>query len=234
MVKKKWERRDSSREFLVSALKSNAGSTVLDIGAGTGAWAVLMARHAAGVTAVEPSRAMAEILIEKVRTERIENITVVDGIWPDVSVGPHDYVLASHSIYGAADFRAFVLKMSDTARRACFLLLRVPFTDAIMARAAMHVWGQPYDSPNFQIAYNALLQIGVYPNVIMESPKGWRPWTNSSLGEALEEMKSRLDLSDTNQHDEYLIGLLEGELREENGRVVWPAGNQSALVYWDT
>jgi len=233
MVKKRWDSHDSSREFIVSALKSNPGSTVLDIGAGTGSWALLLAKHAASVTALEPSEAMTEMLIENMEAEGIDNITVVDGRWPDVSTAPHDYVLASHSVYGASDFRTFVLKMRGTARRACFLLLRVPFVDAIMARAAMHVWGQPHDSPNFQIAYNALLQIGIYPNVVMESPRGWRPWENKSFDEALAEVKSRLDIWDRNQYDEYLTALLEQELKEENGRVVWPAGNQSALVYWD-
>jgi SAM-dependent methyltransferase len=233
MVKRKWENKDSSREYIISVLKSNPGSTALDIGAGTGAWSLLMAEYAEQVTALEPSDAMAEILMEKMSAEKKENIRIVKGTWPDISLEPHDYVLSSHSIYGVVDFKSFVLKMVETMRKACFLLVRVPFNDAIMAKAAMRVWGQPYDSPNFQIAYNALLQMGIYPNVLMETPEGWTPLVNNSLDDALAEMKSRLDIVDNSDHDEYLTDLLTQELKEENGRFVWPVGNQSALVYWN-
>jgi len=233
MVKKKWEHLDSSRGYIISVLKENPGATVLDIGAGTGAWALLMAGYAARVTAVEPSDAMAEILMEKMKTEKTDNIAIIKGEWPRISVEPHDYVFASHSMYGASDVRAFINKMIETARKACFLLMRVPFADAVMAKAAMHVWGQPYDSPNFQIAYNALLDMGVYPHVRMESPAGWPPWENNSIDEALADLKNRLDIGENNKHDDFLKNLLSGALKENNGKFVWPTGNQSALVYWE-
>lgn len=234
MVRKKWENSDSSRKYILSTLKRNPGSTVLDIGAGTGAWALLFAEHSTYVTALEPSDAMTQILKEKMDAEKKDNIRIVKGTWPEAQVEPHDYVFASHSMYGVADFKSFILKMVNTARKACFLLTRVPFIDALMAKIAMKIWGQPYDSPNFQIAYNALLQMGIYANVLMESPEGWTPWTNDSLEEAVLEAKSRLDILETNHYNEWLTQLLGQELKQENGRIIWPVGNQSALIYWET
>ena len=233
LVQKKWEHRDSSREFIISTLRRNPGSTVLDIGAGTGAWSLLMAEHAARVTALDPSEAMTQVLQDKIRQHNIDTITILNGTWPAVSVEPHDYVLASHSMYGDPDFQSFIEKMTVTAKKSCFLVMRVPFTDTIMAKAAMKIWGQPHDSPNFQIAYNALLQMGIYPNVLMESSAGWSPWSHDSLEDALDETKRRFGLQENTEHDAYLTGLLKKELKKNKGRYVWPVGNQAALVYWE-
>ncbi|MFH0727539.1 MAG: methyltransferase domain-containing protein [Pseudomonadota bacterium] len=232
MVKKRWAKPDSSREFIVETLQRTPGATVIDIGAGTGAWSVLMAPHATGVTALEPSAAMQEVLTENLASFNIDNVTIQGGEWPNTEVEPHDFVFASHSMYGCRDFKAFVEKMVTVSRKRCILLLRAPLPDSIMADAARYALGQPYDSPNFQIAFNALLQMGLFPNVLMES-EVWDPWTSPSLAEALGEIKRRLGLTEDSRHDDYFMGLLREKVTEENGRVVWPKETRSAMVYWD-
>jgi cyclopropane fatty-acyl-phospholipid synthase-like methyltransferase len=52
------------------------GARVLDIGAGPGNWALLLARTAAHVTALEPSDAMVDILQTRIEAEGISNITI--------------------------------------------------------------------------------------------------------------------------------------------------------------
>jgi hypothetical protein len=141
-------------------------------------------------------------------------VTIVEGGWPEADAAPHDVVLCSHALYGVADFAAFVRKMEATALRRCYLLLRVVTPDGVMAEAARHVWGQPYDSPNFQVAYNALLQLGIFANVLLEDTGLWKPWTNAT-------------------HDAFLRDLLARHLTEIDGQWVWPRGTRSALVYWD-
>ena len=74
-----------------------------------------------------------------------------------------------------------------------------------MAQAAMLVWGHPYDSPNFQIAYQILLEMGIFPNVIMENEHLWKQWRNNSLEEALAELKGRLGLIEDQQYDQRLM-----------------------------
>ncbi len=233
MVEKRWSKPDSSRQFIASILEKNSGSTVLDIGAGTGAWSVYLAPYAKEVTALEPSDAMGGILAEKLETQCIDNIRLVKGSWPEIDISAHDYILASHSMYGETNFTAFIQKMISTARKTCFLVLRVPFADAIMAKAAQWIWDQPYDSPNFQVAYNALLQMGIYPNVLMETGEPWEPWSNDSMEDALEEIKNRFGVHDTKEHDYFFMSLLEGQLTEQDGKFLWPVGNRSALVCWD-
>jgi 2-polyprenyl-3-methyl-5-hydroxy-6-metoxy-1,4-benzoquinol methylase len=229
-VKRKWVRPDSSREFILSAI--GADSTVLDIGAGTGAWSILMAPHAKHVTAVEPSGSMIKVMRESLQAENIANVSIVQGSWPDVTVEPHDFSLCSHAMYASTDLAGFVLRMVACTRRICFLLLRAPSIDSIRAEAARHIWGQPLDSPNFTIAYNVLLQAGIYANVQMENTGLWKPRTSSSLQEALINMRRFLGLGESGEHDEYLMGLLHRRLVWKDGQYVWPPEVRSALVYW--
>jgi precorrin-6B methylase 2 len=154
MVDKRWSKPDSSRDFLIRKLQATPGSTLLDIGAGTGKWSLLASPHAAKVTALDPSPSMQQVLREKIIAEKITNIEILTGTWPEAAMAPHDYVLASHSMYGVKNFKAFVNKMTATATKGCIMVLRVPFADSIMAKAATQVFGQPYDSPNYQVAYN--------------------------------------------------------------------------------
>lgn len=232
-VQRRWAKPDSSRAFIAADLEQHPGETVLDIGAGTGAWVVYLARYAHHVTALDPAQAMLDVLRENVAAEGLTNVSVIEGGWPDADVAPHDVVLCSHSLYGIANFERAVRKLAATARRRCYLLLRVVTPDGLMAQAARRVWGQPYDSPNFQVGYNALLQMGIFANVVMEDSGLWKPWVNASLDEALAEMKRRFDLVNDPTHDAFLRDLLARHLTEEDGQWVWPRGTRSALVYWD-
>jgi SAM-dependent methyltransferase len=234
-VRERWARPDSSRKTVIAALQTQPGATVLDIGAGTGAWACLLARHARLVTAVEPSPTMIEVMEENLAAEGIGNVQIVQGSWPDVSVAAHDFSLCSHAMYGYSDLPAFIRSMIEVTRRTCFLVMRAPLADGLLAEAAMRVWGQPHDSPNFQVGYNAMLQMGFFPNVLMEDTGLWEPWTNNSLEDALSEVKRRLGLADVehSEHDAFLENLLRRRLAWQDGQYVWPPGVRSALVYWE-
>ena len=108
MVLKRWQQRDSSRDFVISQLKQHPGSTVLDIGAGTGAWSCLMAGHARSVTAVEPSEGMLTVMQENLAQQGIDNVAIVQDTWPEAEVEPHDFSLCAHALYGCADLERFM------------------------------------------------------------------------------------------------------------------------------
>ncbi len=224
----------SSRLFIASTLENNPNSTLLDIGAGIGDWCAFLAPYAREITALEPSDDMGEMLTETIKAGNVNNVELVKGNWPGIDIEPHDYTLASHSMYGETDIKSFIKKMKSISRKGCFVVSRVLFADTIMARAAQRTMGQPYDSPCFQVLYNVLLQMGIYPNVLMETGKTWKSWSNDSLEEALDEVKNRLGVRETDQYDDYLVSLLKAELTQKDGKLVWPAGNGSALMYWDT
>ena len=231
-VKRRWATPDSSRDFVVAQLKAHPDWTALDIGGGTGAWASLMAQHARQVTVVEPSPAMREVMRENLSATGVSNVTIVEGKWPDIQVGTHDLTLCAHAMYGLPDFAAFVHSLEAATRNLCVLVMRAPIREGLMAQAAMRVWGQPYDSPDFQVAYSALLQMGIFPNVLMENSGLWEPWSNPGLEEAYAEIKRKLNVPDPSEHDAFLWNLVKGNLTYEDGQYLWPRGVRSALVYW--
>jgi hypothetical protein len=113
------------------------------------------------------------------------------------------------------------------------MLMRAPAHDGIMAQAAMRVWGQPHDSPNFQVAYGAMLQMGIYPHVLMGDPDQWPPWTSDSFAAAMDEVKRRLGLKSSSAGDAFLFDLLKSRLTFRDGKYVWPKEVRSVLVYWE-
>jgi 2-polyprenyl-3-methyl-5-hydroxy-6-metoxy-1,4-benzoquinol methylase len=231
-VRRRWAKPDSTRTFLVALLKAMPDSTVLDIGAGTGKWIVWLAPHAKRVTAIEPSSAMIEKMQANLASEQIRNVEIVQARWQETSVAQHDIALCSHAMYGIADFAEFINKMQAATRHTCALLLRAPTMDGVMAEAAMKIWGHPYDSPNYHIALNALFQMGIFPNVLMEEPASWTPWAHASLDEAFVEIKQRFRLGEQTEHDEFLRDLLRRRLTWQDGKFVWPSGMRTALIFW--
>jgi len=229
-VVRRWSRPDSSRDYVQSQVDGD--TTVLDIGAGTGSWTLLLAKQAKHVTAVDPSRAMLEVLQENVQASGLSNVSVVYGGWPDAQVEPHDLTLCAHAMYGYPDFPHFIQRILDVTRRRVCLLVRMPVPDGVMAAAATRVWGQPHDSPNGTIAYNALLQMGIFPDVLMEDTGAWGEWKNASIDEALDETRRKLGLHGPSEHDDYLRGLLAERLTWDGEQYVWPASMRSALITW--
>ena len=231
-LNRRWAKTDSTRDFIVAQLDAHPGATLVDIGAGTGRWAITFAQHARQITAIDSSTTMIQAMRENLRAEKIENVRVVQGTWPHVQIEPHDFSFCSHAMYASADFPAFIRSMMQITRRVCFLLMRATTINGIMAEAATHLWGHPYDSPNFQVAYNALLQMGIFPNVLMADTGLWDPWTSPSLDAALVEIKRRFGLTQTNAHDEFLTDLLRRRLTLVEDKYVWTPSVRSVLVYW--
>ena len=230
-VREKWEKPDSTRDFILTILEPN--TSILDIGAGTGSWSILFSKYLRKVTAIEPSKAMRKVFQEKIRENRINNIEILPEKWPESNPEPHDFVFCSHAMYGVPDFPAFVQKMVDCSLKMCFLLIRAPSSDGLITEAFQQIWKQPHDSPNFTIAYNILIQMGIYANVLFEEPGREFFIACASEEEAFFELKRRLGLLDFDEYDSYLYDLLRRRLIKQDGQYLWPGGSRSALVYWD-
>jgi len=230
-VSRRWQQKDSSREFILS--QTSAESTLLDIGAGTGAWALLLAPRVRRVTAIDPSDAMIAVMRENIARQNIQNISIVKGSWPEVDVEQHDFSFCSHAMYGCPELPAFIRKMESCTRRTCFLLMRAPSLDSIQSEASRYLWGHPLDGPNFVVAYNVLLQMGIYANVSMENTGLWASRTSPSLESALTRLKRFMGFIDSSEHDSFFMDILRRRLVWKDGSYAWPQEMRSALIYWD-
>jgi SAM-dependent methyltransferase len=135
--------------------------TLLDIGAGTGRFALPLARRVRRVTALDYSPAMLAILRQKARDAGITNITAVEAALETMAVPPHDVVLAAWSLYRQIDIvaaltaligattRTLVIAASDTAQAP-----HHPFLRDIWGRH-----GEP-EHPVYLYLLGALRQLG--------------------------------------------------------------------------
>jgi SAM-dependent methyltransferase len=231
-VKKRWKTPDFTREWLRKLLESNPDSSFLDIGAGTGAWSCFAAPLCKYVTALEPSQSMISILSDNIQNHDLKNVHIIKQAWPAKLQDTHDITLSAHSLYGCSDFASCIKEMNDITNYTCILLLRAPLTHGLTAEISRKIWGHPHDSPNFQIAYNALLQMGILADVVIENNTLWRPWEYDSFESAFCDIKKKMGIPDTTRYDSWLMQILRKKLVKSNNHYLWPDTVRSALVYW--
>ena len=227
--RKNREKSDVLLDFVKNDLRP--GEIVLDIGAGTGRWTVPLAKVAAKVTAVEPAGAMMEILKGNVQGAGVNNVEFVQAAWEAAGVERHDIVTCAHAMYMSADFGAFVRKMEAKARRRCYMAMRLFPIDGIIQEVSEEITGLRHDGPNFIVGYNALYQMGIYGNVLIEDSN--RHWTDDTVESAFARAKRHLHLEDDTEYDRLIHETLKRRLTYKDGVYTWPDGMHSVLVWWD-
>lgn len=220
---------DPLLDFILDRLEPEM--TVLDIGAGIGRLTLPIAGKARHVTAVEPLSGMRQVLMERVSSRGLANVTAVDAPWMEAELPPHDVAIAAHATYTTPDLIGYVRKMDRCARRTCYLAFRIPAHDGVIGELSQRIRGQWHDSPNFIVGYNLLLSAGFYPNVFME-PTPSRYWTDPTLDHAVARAKRHLHLTDSS-HDATIREVLSRRLTPLKGAFHWPDGMRSALLWWD-
>jgi SAM-dependent methyltransferase len=222
------ERPDQLLDFVLKRI--DGGTTVLDIGAGTGRWTIPLANIAKTVTAVEPSSAMLDSLNKNIADAKLNNIQATQSSWEDVITEPHDIAVCAHAMYASPDLASFVRKIESYTTRTCYLAIRLPPSDGIIGELSLAIYGRYHDSPNAIIAYNALYSIGIYANVLVESDI-YR-WTDNTFEGAFARAKRHLRLQSSTTYDTLIRDTLAKRLSLLNGRYIWPDGMRSALLWW--
>lgn len=141
----------------------DAESTVLDVGAGSGAFAVPLAKTARIVTAVEPAPGQIARLKDGAASEGVTNIRVVQKRWEDADlreVGRHQVVIAAHSL-SMDDIRAALQKLCDAAEQRLFI---VHFVDHDLEQPLRDLIGYR-STPDYIYPYNVLYGMGYRPDV---------------------------------------------------------------------
>ena len=202
-------------------------STVLDIGAGTGAFAVPLAQVVKKVTVVEPSKEMCLHLRNK--TEELTNIHIINQRWEDVSleeVGLHDMVIAAHSLYDIIDIKTALEKMLSVAKKHLYIIMG---TGKIKAYA--DIWQhfkkeEFHSSPSFIYLYNVLYELGVLANV--EIVKISLNQVYGSINQAVANWQMRLGLEPAQRSE--LQSYLLNRLEESAGKYCLPGEGRTAII----
>lgn len=144
--------------------------TLLDVGAGTGRFALPLAQYVKSVTALDHSRAMLNVLSQKKRRLEIENIEVIEAAWEDALIEPADVVLAAWSLYRQIDLLPALQKLIDATRRT--LIIIESDDDAPRSAYPHHhlvseIWGIPprQTLSKYLIFLGALWQLGYQADV---------------------------------------------------------------------
>src|SRR5215467_1739746 len=225
--------RTDDREVNRLAQELTPATTLLDVGAGAGRFALPLALRCKHVTVVEPSPSMGETLRHLAAEAGIENITIVARRWEEAEVEPADIVLSAHVIYSLEDIGPFVVKLAQHARQKVYMptFMRPP-----RARYAPF-WSQVYgedkrELPGVAELMQVLWELDIYPNLEMYAPVPVRPFKDWQR--ALDTLRSRLCVTPDTTHDTRLQqALRELLIATPEGYVIKGAPpGRLALISW--
>lgn len=137
---------DSYRETL-NAIQSLLlpGDTLLDVGAGSGRFALPLAQSVKQVTALDLSPDMLAILEDRSADTGTSNIQTLRGTWEDTPIEPHDVVLAAWSLYRQRDILTSLRKLIGATRRTLIIVdgdyAPRPDDDPPHERLKTDIWG---------------------------------------------------------------------------------------------
>jgi SAM-dependent methyltransferase len=228
-AKKQSERFDPLLDFVLK--NTNRNTTALDIGAGSGRWTVPLASTCKIVTAIEPSVDMREILGQNIGAAGLTNVRIVPDPWEEALIGQHDISVCAHAMYSNPDLASFIHKLELHTRKTCYLAIRLPPVNGIIGDLSFAIYGRYHDSPNAIIAYNALYELGICANVLVEN-EIYR-WENNTYEDAFSRAKHHLHLNLTDKYDTLVKETLRRRLIRADNSLMWPDGMRSALLWWN-
>ena len=210
--------------------------TVLDVGAGTGRHAIPMASRARSVTALDPSPAMLRFLREDAAAADLDNVTVVEGEWPEAAaqVPEVDIAISAHVLYPIEEVVSFLGALDHQARRICILHLMVwqPWFDLIGLWEAVH-GEERLPQPTAIDAVNVLHQLGCHANMEVNWVDTPRPFDD--MDDAMDRFAESMAVGEDAERRGRLRKALSARLRAlGDGRLAFEEGRYPvATVWWE-
>jgi SAM-dependent methyltransferase len=202
---------------------------LLDVGAGSGRFALPLARHVREVIAVEPSAAMRRRLEAEAASQGLTNLTIVPTRWEQAPLLTAEVVLCAHVLYPLPDIVPFLARLDAAAQRECFVYLRERHLDELTSAAWERWHGEPRClPPTGSDALAVLQEMGIAAEAErVEAPTSWR---YASLEEAETEFLEHLILPDTPAVRRELRRWLAGWLVPADGGWAAPLPSVPALI----
>ncbi len=211
---------------------ADESSTVIDVGAGTGRFALPLAQGVGHLTAVDPSAAMLARLQGEARRLGLDNVSAVEGRWDEAATEAADVVFSAYVLPLVPDGAAFVRKLEEKARRHIFLYLGAFSGDAVLDPMWRHFHRAPRaPEPTYLDALGLLREVGIAPDLkVVELPNRKR---FATVGEAVEHYLEGLLLVDTPEVRQELEALLATWLMGRRGAFRSPLRTlPAAIIHW--
>lgn len=175
---------------------SDASSSAIDAGAGTGRFALALAGGVRHVTAVDPSEAMLAVLTRGADELGATNVTTLHSRWEDAGAGPADVVFSSFVLALVPDAVPFLEKLEAVARRRVLLYLGSFSADALLDPLWRHFHEAPRaPGASYLDALAVLREMGIEPRVkVVEIPNRKR---FATVDDAVEHYRDALHAPDT-------------------------------------
>jgi SAM-dependent methyltransferase len=218
----------------VTELAGPAG-TVLDVGAGTGRYALALAPRVGHVTAVEPSDAMAGHMRAAAEESKYTNLAVVEATWQDAEVEPADVVLCSHVLYPHAEVVPFIKKLEAHARTAVVLAMMVTWAEPpLMADLWRRFHGdERRGQPESFDTIAVLHELGIPTNVEVERlPADLPMWAFADPDDAVPVLREHLILAPDPERDAEIRAAVAALPRAADGRLVVPGPERAVACIW--
>jgi len=208
-----------------------SGSSLLDIGAGTGAFALPLAAVAGRVTALDYSPAMLGILERKLAQDpAITNVRSVLARWEDAAVEPHDVVLAANALYRAADLELALRKMIAAVRRRGIIVWSVGRQDAPQQVVREQVQpGRYRPGPDYVHVVEGLFTLDTFAHVdLIHVDDTQRYPTDAAAAEGLLSWRPILL-----EEQARVVQLLPHLLERDGDGWRWRRQGRIAVIWWD-
>ena len=211
---------------------SEPSSTAIDVGAGTGRFALPLAAGIEHLTAVDPSSAMLAILRRDAGKRGVANLTTAQATWEEARTEAADIAFSAFVLTLVPDAGAFVEKLEAAARQHVFLYLGAYCGDAVLDPLWRHFHGAPrVPGPSYLDALAVLRELGIAPQVeVVEIPNRRR---FATIDEAVDYYRDGLLLADTPEVSCELGELLRHWLLGRRGALRSPMrAVPAAIVHW--
>lgn len=215
-----------STDGVLRRLLAERGQTYVDVGAGTGRYAIPLARRGRTVIAVEPSAGMRSVL------ERSSApMTIIAEPWPQ-RVAAGDVVFAAHVLYLVPEIVPFLDAMTSAARHACVVVLAGVHSDAVLDPLWRHFHGAPRATNPTLLDVTAVLAArGQRPTLEVLPGSGGPRY--QSVDDAIADFRESLALPRDGSTTRELRSVLAGWLIRRRGWLRMPgAPLPVAMIRW--